>query len=153
ENSSLIKTALGCCGCNTCSYYACHHDLSPAELMMMVKQEFIKQGIKPSGQNDPQPSHNVTAEVPSGRLLYKLGLKDYDRHGIFEDRKIDLSIVYMPLASHIGKKALPIVKIGDTVKEKQKIAAAQTGISANVHSSIDGVVKKITDTEIIIEGR
>lgn len=153
ENSSLIKTALGCCGCNTCSYYACHHDLSPAELMMMVKQEFIKQGIKPSGENNPQPSHNVTAEVPSGRLLYKLGLKDYDRHSVFEDKKIDLSIAYIPLASHIGKKALPIVKMGDTVKEKQKIAAAQTGISANVHSSIDGVVKKVTDTEIIIEGR
>ncbi|WP_070001212.1 4Fe-4S dicluster domain-containing protein [Cellulosilyticum sp. I15G10I2] len=154
QNSDKLHTALGCCGCNTCSYYACHHDLSPAELMMMVKRELMKEGIKPSGEEYPRPSHNVTAEIPSSRLLDKLGLKQYDKPAMFKAQKIIPRIVYMPIAAHIGKPASPIVNVGDYVRTAQKIASGDlTGISANIHSSINGVVKKITQTEIIIEGR
>ena len=154
QNSDKLQTALGCCGCNTCSYYACHHDLNPAELMMMVKRELIKQGVKAPPMADSKISENVTIEVPSSRLLFKLGLKTYDRHAHFEEHTLLTHRVYIPIAAHIGKKAMPIVNIGDIVKAKQKIASGDTGaISANVHSSIDGVVKQITETEIIIEGR
>ncbi len=154
QNSNNLHTALGCCGCNTCSYYACHHDLSPAELMMMVKRELMKQGVKPSGEDNPKLSNNVTAEVPSSRLLDKLGLKHYDKHAIFEESKITSQVVYLPIAAHIGKPASPVVNVGDYVKEGQKIASGDlTRISTNIHSSINGVVKRITETEIIIERR
>ncbi len=154
QNSDKLHTALGCCGCNTCSYYACHHDLNPAELMMMVKRELIKNGIKPEGTSDPNPADHVTAEIPTSRLIMKLGLKAYDKHGTFEEKLVEADRVYIPLAAHIGKKALPIVKAGDCVNKNQKIAAASIDeISANIHSSLDGIVKNITETEIIIERR
>jgi len=154
QNSNMLQTALGCCGCNTCSYYACHHDLNPAELMMMVKKELIKQGVKAPPMADPKINENLSVEVPSERLLYKLGIKTYDRHASFKEQIISVSRVYIPIAAHIGKKSVPIVNIGDFVKQKQLIAVGNyEAISANIHSSIDGIVKKITETEIIIEGR
>lgn len=154
QNSDKLETALGCCGCNTCSYYACHHDLNPAELMMMVKRELMKQGVKPPPMADTSKSMNVTTEIPSGRLIEKLGLKKFDKHADFEEHVISQKLVYIPLGAHIGKKAVPVVSIGDFVKAKEKIAVGEAdSISANMHSSISGVVKSITETEIIIEGR
>lgn len=154
QNSDKLMTALGCCGCNTCSYYACHHDLNPAELMMMVKKELIQQGVKASPMAEPKVSENVTAEVPSSRLIAKLGLSAYDKHAVFTESSMPVKKVYIELGAHIGKKAVPLVNVGDVVKTKQKIAKGElTAISANIHSSIDGVVKSITEKEIIIEGR
>ena len=154
NHSDKLYTALGCCGCNTCSYYACHHDLNPAELMMMVKRELMKQGFKPEGKEATYPSHNVTAEIPSKRLVDKLGLRKYDKHARLEEAKITSSTLYIPIAAHIGKPAVPIVQAGQRVEVHQKIAAgASEGISANIHSGISGTVKKITETEVIIEGR
>ncbi|MDF2613180.1 MAG: Respiratory-chain dehydrogenase domain 51 kDa subunit [Clostridia bacterium] len=154
QNSDKLTTALGCCGCNTCSYYACHHDLNPAELMMMVKKELIKQGVKVTPMADSKINENLSVEVPSERIVYKLGLKAYDKHASFKEYSISAGRVYIPIGAHIGKKAVPIVSIGESVKQKQIIAVGDINtISANVHSSINGIVKNITETEIIVEGR
>ncbi len=48
-----------------------------------------------------------------------------------------------PLSQHIGSLAKPIVSVGDTVFVGQKIAQADGYISANVHSSVSGVVAAI----------
>ena len=36
------------------------------------------------------------------------------------------------------------MKVGDNVQKGQLIAAAQEGISANIHSSVSGVVKEVS---------
>lgn len=54
-------------------------------------------------------------------------------------------MVILPMNMHIGATASPIVKVGDKVKVGQKIAEASSFISANIHSSVSGVVKKIED--------
>ncbi len=57
--------------------------------------------------------------------------------------------VYIPLSQHLGVPANPVVKKGDTVKAGQLIAKGEAFISANIHSSVSGVVDKIdeiTDT-------
>ena len=51
--------------------------------------------------------------------------------------------VKIPMSMHIGKPAVPLVKIGDRVKTGQLIGKAEGFISAPVHSSVTGVVKKI----------
>jgi Na+-translocating ferredoxin:NAD+ oxidoreductase RnfC subunit len=43
------------------------------------------------------------------------------------------------------------VKEGDRVKKYEMIGNASSKISCTVHASIDGIVRKITDDEIIIE--
>jgi len=51
--------------------------------------------------------------------------------------------VTIPLGQHIGAPARPVVKRGDEVRVGQLIAEAAGFISANIHSSVSGKVKKI----------
>ncbi|WP_077366919.1 electron transport complex subunit RsxC [Anaerosalibacter sp. Marseille-P3206] len=52
-------------------------------------------------------------------------------------------MVIIPLQQHIGAPCDPLVKVGDRVKVGQKIGQAKAFVSAPVHSSIAGIVKKI----------
>lgn len=62
----------------------------------------------------------------------------------FEEMPIG-DFVYIPLAQHIGKPAIPIVKAGDKVKTGTKIGEASGFVSANIHSSISGEVIGIVE--------
>ena len=54
------------------------------------------------------------------------------------------------LRQHVGKPCVPCVKKGDKVTVGTLIARPQ-GLGANIHSSVDGVVSKITDEAIFIK--
>ena len=49
----------------------------------------------------------------------------------------------IPMSMHIGAPAVPIVKVGETVKVGQLIAEAGQGLSSPVYSGVSGTVKKI----------
>ncbi|WP_163712070.1 electron transport complex subunit RsxC [Mangrovibacterium lignilyticum] len=51
--------------------------------------------------------------------------------------------VFIPVAQHIGAPAQALVKKGDQVKVGQIIAQAGGFVSANIHSSVSGTVKKV----------
>ena len=53
--------------------------------------------------------------------------------------------VTIPMSMHIGAPAVPAVKVGDTVKVGQLIAAPGGFVSSPVDSSVSGKVKKIDD--------
>ena len=53
--------------------------------------------------------------------------------------------VVIPLSQHIGAPANPIVKKGDRVKVGSLIAQASGFISANIHSSVSGIVNRIDE--------
>ena len=53
------------------------------------------------------------------------------------------STVSIPMAQHIGAPATPIVNAGDKVYVGTKIADASGYVSAPIHSSVSGTVKKI----------
>ena len=50
-----------------------------------------------------------------------------------------------PLLQHIGVICEPCVKVGDYVRLGQKIAESPASISAPIHASVSGTVKKICD--------
>ena len=52
---------------------------------------------------------------------------------------------------HIGAPAMPIVSKGDKVTVGQKMAEAREGLSVAIHCSIDGIVDKVTEKEIVIK--
>lgn len=54
-------------------------------------------------------------------------------------------IVTIPMAMHIGKPAIPTVKVGDLVKVGTKIGEADGNISSNIYSSVSGKVTKLID--------
>lgn len=53
--------------------------------------------------------------------------------------------VTIPMSMHIGKPAVPTVKVGDLVKVGTKIGDASGGISSNVYSSVSGKVTKLVE--------
>ncbi|MCD8026859.1 MAG: electron transport complex subunit RsxC [Clostridiales bacterium] len=54
--------------------------------------------------------------------------------------------VFIPLSMHIGKPAKAVVKLGERVTVGQLIAEADGFVSAPVHSSVSGTVKKLSET-------
>lgn len=54
-------------------------------------------------------------------------------------------IAYISLSQHLGVPAKPVVAKGDKVKVGDLIAVGEAFISANIHSSVSGVVDKIDD--------
>lgn len=60
--------------------------------------------------------------------------------------------VLIPMVQHIGAPAKPIVKEGDFVYLGQKIAEAGGYVSAPIHSSVSGTVKKL-ETIMRADGR
>lgn len=54
------------------------------------------------------------------------------------------------LRQHVGKPCVPCVKKGDKVAVGTLIARPQ-GLGANIHSSVDGVVSKITNDAIFVK--
>ncbi len=80
-------------------------------------------------------------------LTFKGGVHPYDGKELSKDvavRKINPGKeVIIPVAQHIGAPAVPTVDIGDRVLKGQRIAEAEGFVSANVHSSVSGTVKKI----------
>lgn len=82
-----------------------------------------------------------------GLLTFKGGTHPYDGKDLSRDSKVEelkpgKELVF-PLSQHIGAPAVPVVAVGDRVLAGQKIAEAGGFVSANIHSSVSGTVKKI----------
>lgn len=80
-------------------------------------------------------------------LTFKGGVHPYDGKGLSKDVPVREILpkdeVVIPVSQHIGAPATPVVEIGDRVLKGQLIAEASGFISANIHSSVSGNVKKI----------
>jgi Na+-translocating ferredoxin:NAD+ oxidoreductase RnfC subunit len=60
--------------------------------------------------------------------------------------------VKIKLLQHTGEPAKPLVRRGEKVKRDALIADVQPSkLGANIHASIDGVVKAVSETLIEIE--
>ena len=53
------------------------------------------------------------------------------------------AMVALPMTQHIGAPCKPIVKVGETVDVGQQIAGSDAFVSAPIHASVSGKVKKI----------
>lgn len=56
--------------------------------------------------------------------------------------------VTIPMEMHIGRPAIPTVKVGDLVKVGTKIGEADGKISSNIYSSVSGKVTKLADYKL-----
>lgn len=61
--------------------------------------------------------------------------------------------IVIPMSQHIGSPSSPLVKPGERVLMYQKIGESTGFISANIHSSVSGTVKKIEDRYITGGGK
>lgn len=137
--------ALNCCDCGLCEMFACPMGLSPRRINGYFKQKFREKGLNKERNMAPTASQFVDERrVPTGRLYARLGLGDW--HGVHvREPHVTLtpSEIYIPFQQHIGKPALPVVRAGDVVERGALIAAAQEGVSANVHTGLGGRVASV----------
>lgn len=142
-----------CCSCGLCTLYACPEDLYPKEACDKAKVEMKEAGIK-FVQQKPVKVHPIKEgrRVPLKQLIRKLKLQDYDVDAPFNSQNILVKKVKILLQQHIGKPANAIVKKGETVEEGQMIGKIKENeLGANIHASISGKVREVTEEFISIE--
>jgi Na+-translocating ferredoxin:NAD+ oxidoreductase RnfC subunit len=141
-----------CCACGLCTLYACPESLFPKEACDKGKHDLKEQGIKWSGKKEVEPHPMYEGRrTPLKQLVKRLGVTEYDHPSEFLEQKRLPSSVEIPLSQHVGSPASPVVNAGDQVRRGQCIGEAVEGkLGARIHSSIDGVVRSVTD-KIAIE--
>ena len=82
--------------------------------------------------------------------MARLGLGKYDKDALLDDSLRAASEVKILLSQHIGAPAKANVQAGDKVNAGDVIAAAADGLSVNIHASVSGVVKEVTDKYVLI---
>ncbi len=140
-----------CCECNLCTLYACPEGLDPKGATIIEKKILAEQNLKWEGL--PVTVHPMAEyrKVPSKKLIQRLDVQRFKDEGPLLAMAFRPDRVRIPLSQHIGSPAKPVVKKGDPVKKFDLIGEAGTGISTNIHASIDGTIKEITGHEIVIQ--
>lgn len=148
---SVYTNAVYCSSCGLCENYSCPQGLAPRSVIA----EF-KNGLKASGVRVEkiEPAEVETdrdlRKVPVMRLKEKLGLAQYDVPAPLTETEISVKTVRIPMSQHIGAPAKTVVTQGDAVTKGAVIAEAADGLSVAIHASVDGIVKKATEKEVVI---
>lgn len=148
-----ITTAMLCCNCGLCSYYACPMELSPARINQEIKKELASAGFKnPHRRRDLVPDEEYSyRKVTQSRLVRRLGLYSFDGPAPLDETPLAPERVVISLRQHLGAPAIPTVREGEKVRFGQMIGAPPEGkLGASVHASIEGVVGKIDEKGITI---
>ncbi|MCM1135020.1 MAG: 4Fe-4S dicluster domain-containing protein [Clostridium sp.] len=148
---SVYTNSAYCSSCGLCENYACPQGLSPRSVIAEFKNGLRAAGIR--GDNpevkEVSPDRELK-KVPVKRLKAKLGLYLYDVPAPFIDTTPTTKYVKIQMSQHIGAPAKPFVKAGEHVKKGQKIADAAEGLSVAIHCSIDGIVEKADEKEVVV---
>ena len=84
------------------------------------------------------------------------GIHPFEGKELSKDKPITeylpTGLMVYPLSQHIGAPASPVVKVGETVKRGQVIAQAGGFVSAPIHASVSGKVKKIEPRRVAAGG-
>ena len=138
-------SAANCSSCGTCEMFSCPMGLSPRKMNDYAKALLRERGIQPEKNQEPVKSTALGhRRIPTERLIARLDLTQYVSHGLPKLYEVTPKEVFVPLSQHIGKPAVPVAAVGDEVKRGDLIAEAAEGLSANIHTGFEGVVKEIT---------
>jgi len=154
--TSIITAAALCCECRLCEAYACPLGLSPMLYYREVKRQLAEMGWKNEVHRRKEYAAHVMREyrhVPVRRLVDRLGLTKYVNMAVPSDEgEYAPGEVRIPLKQHIGAPSQPVVKVGDKIRVGELIAAIpEEALGANLHASLAGVVRQITEGHVVIE--
>ena len=141
-----------CSGCGLCEMYSCFQGLNPRTLIGIVKGSLRKGGIPvPESPEAPVKEERNGRYILKSRLTARLGLTEYNHSAPLDESEYNPKRVKLLLSQHIGKAAEPIVKVGDTVKAGDLIAAADENVlGVNIHSSINVIITEVTDKFVVV---
>lgn len=142
-----------CCSCGLCTLYACPEELFPKEACDDSKAAMRKANLKWTGSTTVKvhPMRDGR-HVPIKTLTRKLHVEAYDLPAPLWNGTLNLNRLCLPLKQSAGTPAVPSVKPGDRVGRAQLIAEpAPNALGACLHSPIDGVVRDVTPSAIVLE--
>lgn len=151
-----LAGALLCSECGICDSFACFMGLSPKEVNRLIKRELTfnrdsEDRLEFQGLQEVRPGFS-DSQVPTERLLYRLGLVRWAQAAPFKGRLPRPRRVTIPLSQHIGRPVQCHLQIGDKVEAGTSLGDLPDGqVGALVHSSISGIVCKIEEA-VVIEG-
>ena len=151
QNLDPFLDTMFCSSCGLCELFSCPQGLSPRSMMTEYKNNLRKAGVKPPVV-EAAPVHKAREyrKVPEERLLARLGLGKYNVPAPLDDTVRGAKEVKIKLSQHIGAPATACVQVGERVEQGTVIAQAAQGLSVNIHASVGGTVKKVTDKYITI---
>ena len=153
-DSAAFMGTFSCSSCGLCEMYSCGQGLSPRSIIAEIRNELRKNGVNPPKGVEGRPVNPQIdyRQVPMSRLVARMGLKKYDIPAPLVDVEIPARSLKVLLAQGIGAPAIPAVKAGDKVEAGQLIGAYDAQkLGTSVHSPMDGRVKEVTDSYVIIE--
>lgn len=151
---SVYTNAAYCSSCGLCENYSCPQGLSPRSVIAEFKNGLKAAGVRVEKLEpaEVEPDRELR-KVPVKRLKAKLGLYRYDVPAPYTELETAVKTVKIPMSQHIGAPAKPVVAAGERVSAGQKIGEAAEGLSVAIHASIDGVVEKVTEREVVIRAK
>jgi len=150
EASACDLGSAFCCECNLCTLYACPESLDPKGATVIEKQHLLENQVKWEGL--PVSPHPMMPyrKVPTRSLKQRLDVTQYRDEGPLKNIDFTPETVRIPLQQHIGAPSRPVVKEGDRVNIFDLIAESTGNISTNMHASITGYVREVTQNDIVI---
>ena len=141
-----------CCSCGLCSLYSCPEDLYPREACDQSKQELRLSNYKYE-QTKPVKVHPIKEgrKVPIKQLLKRLDIEKYETKTPYTAEKPVVNQVKIYTKQHVGAPSVVVKDLYSTVLKGELLAKNEDGkLGANIHASIDGVIKEITSNYVII---
>jgi Na+-translocating ferredoxin:NAD+ oxidoreductase RnfC subunit len=146
-----FTAAAVCSNCGVCELTACSQGISPRRVYTQVKGILAKNHLRYMGHKEAIPHPDRDGRLlPRSRFIQRLGVGPFDGHPVYQDARFSPKTITLPLHQHVGAPAVACVKVGDRVTVGQLIAQAAEGISANIHSSVNGTVTAVSAGSIQI---
>lgn len=157
ESEKSVFSAYLCSECGLCSMYSCTMGLIPHHINIEIKTALAKNNFKFKRMYDDYEVNvdiREARKVPTNRLVGRLDLIKYDnQHLATNFDEFYPKEARIKLQQHIGTTSIPTVKVGDSVKIGKLIADIPVEkLGAKIHASINGKIREITQTEIVIRG-
>ncbi len=150
----VITSAAVCSGCGLCETYACVQGLSPRQVNMEITAQLARKGYRrePSKIKAVVRREMEHRRVPADRLLKRLGLEGYKVTAPLKETSHVVKRVKIGLRQHIGAPAVPVVEVGDIMRQGDLIADIPHGqMGARYHASVSGRVTRVGGDSVVIE--
>jgi Na+-translocating ferredoxin:NAD+ oxidoreductase RnfC subunit len=144
-----------CCACGLCTLYACPEDLYPKEACDQAKHDRRAEGMQ-FKQDRPVTVHPMKEyrRVPLSMLRQRLKVEEYECEAPFTAAEPKPQRVRIKLKQHAGKPAVAAVSAGQSVAAGETVGRmTEKDLGADVHSSIAGVVKDVTEVYVEIQAK
>jgi hypothetical protein len=131
--------------------YACPEGLDPRGAAVIDKRVAREQGLTWTGA--PPVAHPMYEyrKVPTAKLKQRLDVLMFRDEAPMRGIDFAPASVRISLVQHLGAPAVPTVGEGQRVRRGDLLGRPGGKVSTAVHASIDGVVTKITKTDIHVQ--